>query len=249
MTTHSSAEISVATWNVHGCRTRTGGRFMLQDRIGTVTPDILALQEVELQGPSESSRGSIQELRTASFESTAVATFSASPFSPQGQLAVALMSKARLRSRRALTFPNVVSSEGMASDFHDKGIVFAEVQVGDAVVDVASLHLFPFHRVNIDERDERLLSFWAQVDSMIRPRPTVPRIVMGDFNSVHRYELLPSLREGELHGLFRGAPTRDDGRPHDDILVTRDWVLLEAENVRTESDHNFLSAKLRLEVI
>jgi endonuclease/exonuclease/phosphatase family metal-dependent hydrolase len=222
-------ELTTATWNVHGGLDEDWRPFPFAERLAGLGADVVGLQELELSGEPEPS----------GFEYTIAKGFSDSPFSAGGELAVGLLSAAPIVRSESVTLPNPVRALDISPEFHDKGLIVSQVLWSGIAIDVIVLHLFPFHRVALDARDPVLRPLWDEIDEHLRPRPGVPRLVLGDFNTPHRLELLSCARRGELRGLFPG--------PSDDILVSAHWKARRCENVPTESDHKLLLASLTLE--
>jgi len=246
MSNHIPAALTAATWNVHGGRDRKGHPFHFAERIARAGADIVGLQELELEYAANTGVEPIGVLNDSGFEHSIVQAFSDSPFSSNAKLAIALLSFAPFVRAETVSLPNVVRSMGVDSSFHDKGAIVSEISWLNTTIDVVALHVFPFHRVGLDARDPRLRPVWAKLDELIRPRANVPRIILGDFNTSHRFELLRSLQLGELTSIFLNSPSRDDGQSHDDILVSTHWHPGQLHNIRTESDHNLLIASLTL---
>ncbi len=236
------AALTVATWNLHGGRDEDGRPFRFADRLARLGADLVGLQELELDGGFEAT-GLPKE---SGFEYAIAKAFSDSPFSREGGLAVGLLSAAPFVRTETVTLPNPVRTLNISPTFHDKGLLVAEIVRAGVTIDVIALHLFPFHRVSLDARDPALRSLWEEIDERLRPRPGVPRIVLGDFNTPHRFDLLTCLQRGELQSLFLDASTRDNGLAHDDILVSAQWQAQQCQNVPTESDHNLLLATVAL---
>lgn len=236
------AALTVATWNLHGGRDEDGRPFRFADRLARLGADLVGLQELELDGGT----GATGLSKESGFEYAIAQAFSDSPFSRDGELAVGLLSETPFVRTEVVTLPNPVRTLNISPTFHDKGLLVAEIAWQGVTIDVIALHLFPFHRVSLDARDPALRSLWEEVDERLRPRPGVPRIVLGDFNTPHRAELLTCLRRGELQSLFLDTSTRDNGQSHDDILMSAQWEAQQCQNVPTESDHNLLLASIAL---
>ena len=135
----------------------------------------------------------------------------------------------------------------IAPAFHDKGVITSQISWMGATIDLAVLHGFPFHRVRMDASDPGLEIVWRELDELLAPRKKVPRIVLGDFNTPCRAQLLNCIRLGQLTTTFLDLPSRDNGESHDDILVSREWILEKRQSLHTESDHNLLIASFSLD--
>jgi endonuclease/exonuclease/phosphatase family metal-dependent hydrolase len=245
MSRYAQAVLTAATWNIHGGRDRKRRQFQYAHYAGSIGADVVGLQELELHRVTGGGYECIG-LKDSGFEHSEVQAFSDSPFSSDADLAVALLSCATFISTDAVMLPNPVRSMGIDPTFHDKGLILSEIVWNNTAIDVMSLHLFPFHRIGLDARDPRLQIVWSILDELLPPRPNVPRIILGDFNTPYRFELLKCLQLGELRSMFLNSPSRDDGESHDDILVSSQWRPRQLRNMPTESDHNLLVANLVL---
>jgi endonuclease/exonuclease/phosphatase family metal-dependent hydrolase len=244
---HSTpTSLTSATWNIHGGRNRKGRPFHFVESIAHLGADVIGLQELELHRVESGGSEATDVLKDSEFEYSITRAFSDSPFSPAAELAVALLSSEPFSGTDAVVLPNPVRSMNINPTFHDKGLIVSEICWRNTTVDVITLHLYPFHRIGMDARDPRLRPLWAELDELLRPRPNVPRIILGDFNTPHRFELLKSLQLGELRSMFLNSASRDDGQSHDDILISAQWLPQQLRNIRTESDHNLLIADLIL---
>ena len=246
MSPQGSTGLTVATWNIHGGRDRKGRSFHFEERVARINADVVGLQELELERAANARFESIGVLEDSGFEHSIVRAFSDSPFSADTELAIALLSLTAFACTDTVVLPNYVRSTGLNPTFHDKGLIISEIFWRNTIVDVIALHLFPFHMVGLDARDPCLRPLWSELDELLRPRPDVPRIIMGDFNTTHRFELLRCLQLGELRSVFLNSSTRDNGQSHDDILVSTQWHPRQLHNILTESDHNLLTANLVL---
>lgn len=246
MSRHGLAELTVATWNIHGGRDREERRFPFVKRLARIGADVIGLQELELHSTTDEDF-ECTDLKDSGFEYSTVKAFSRSPFTSDAELAVGLLSRVPFVSTNTAMLPNPVRTMGMDPTFHDKGLILSEIFWSNTTIDVISLHLFPFHRLGLDARDRSLQLVWAELDELLSPRPSIPRIVLGDFNTPYRFELLRCLQVGQLRSMFLNSPSRDDGQSHDDILVSGQWHPQQIHNIHTESDHNLLTANLVLD--
>lgn len=244
---HVPPGLTAATWNIHGGRDRKGRPYHFEERVAQVGADVFGLQELELHRVAGGEFESTDLLPDSAFEYSIAQAFSDSPFSGDAGLAVALLSSIALASKHTVILPNPMRSMDIDPNFHDKGLIVSEIFWRNTTIDVMTLHLFPFHRAGLDARDSRLRPLWAELDELLRPRPDAPRIILGDFNTPYRFELLRCLQLGELKSTFLNSSSRDDGQSHDDILVSAQWHPRHLRNIRNESDHNLLIANLALE--
>ena len=238
--------LRVATWNIHGGRDRNGKPFDFENRISKISVDIVGLQELEVRRSPGCEVKDVDSLRSSGLEYSIAEVFSDSPFDQSAGLAVALLGSTSFTNPIAAALPNPVRTMKIDPTFHDKGIVISEITWMDSTIDIVSLHLFPFHRVGLNARDPRLRVVWDELDDLLKPRLNIPRIILGDFNTPYRSDLLRCIQLGELKSTFSDTPTRDSGDSHDDILASAQWCLTKRHNIRTESDHNLLVANFAI---
>jgi len=238
--------LTVATWNIHCGRDRQGKPFDFGNQISRTGADIVGLQEVEIHGLLDEATAN-EAFRDNGFQHAAAQIFSASPFDDSAGLAVAILSSFEIKHSTRTVLPNPIRTMNIAPAFHDKGIITVQVPWMGSVIDVVALHLFPFHWVGMDDYDSSLEILWRELDELLTPRANVPRIVLGDFNTSHRAQLLNCIRLGRLMSTFLDLPSRDNGESHDDILVSPEWTMKKRESLHTESDHKLLIASFSLD--
>jgi endonuclease/exonuclease/phosphatase family metal-dependent hydrolase len=238
--------IKCVSWNVHGGVSSAGQTFDYLEPIQASRPSIAALQEVQVS-PGDKGIGDWKRRVASIGLNSAISVQSPSPFSHSRQLAIALLSRFPILAWHEELFPNPVAILGLSKGFHDKGALTTTVTMeGNLTVDIVTIHLYPFHMLDVDERDSKFAELWLAIDDALRPRPRVPRIVLGDFNTEHRTVLLPSLKDGSLTSLFSGIATRENSRSHDDILISTDLEVADCSVMKSESDHYILNADLEL---
>lgn len=243
------ASFTVASWNIHGGMGRDGTPFKVGSFVETVRPAIVALQELQVRRSDcfEGERaGPIGDLELPGLPNIAVAPFSPSQFDPDRLLAVATLSSFDVVRFDRLVFPNPKAYVEGWDTFHDKGALVCTVQLPHTQLDLVALHLYPFYMLDVDEGSPQFGEMWSEIDDAIRPRAEVPRIVLGDFNTEKRVHLLASLRDGALSSVFDDRPTRDDGRSHDDILVSNGVRVVGSELRPSPSDHHLLAVTVEI---
>jgi endonuclease/exonuclease/phosphatase family metal-dependent hydrolase len=245
-TPNEDSLLTVATWNIHCGRDRRGEPFDYSSQVSMTGADIVGLQEVEIYGLLNGSAAK-EVFRNDGYQHATAQIFSASPFDDSAGLAVAILSSVEIGHSAKTVLSNPIRAMNIEPAFHDKGIITSQISWIGSVIDIVALHLFPFHRVGMDDRDPSLEIVWRELDELLTPRANVPRIVLGDFNTPHRAQLLDCIRLGHLNSTFLDLPSRDSGESHDDILVSPEWTLKKRESLHTESDHNLLIASFSLD--
>lgn len=234
--------LSVATWNINCSRSIDGHMFDPWPTIDVEDLDVVCMQEVELtQAEVPAFEAKLFDM---GYTSTHIALFSPSPLDKTRSIGTVVASRLPLLSVGTRRLQNPGQLLGRP-EFHDKGLVFADFLLPCARrLRVTGLHLFPYHFLNIQDDIDVLRQSWSEVDDELAERAIDPWLILGDFNSQRRAQLLPRVHELGAAGLFRGEATRTDGRSHDDIYVSKSFRLLAAKNLATESDHNVLVALL-----
>jgi len=248
----------VATWNIFRCRL---GRAKVEQTIGGMGADILAVQEVLSSGGEPESSLQISEILTSLDYSSHFVGYRAGKPGPQVGIAVCVREPVRLISTQRRTY-------------HPTGkwrYVFAEVEVHGKVINVVVPHLYPFAiettlrrsrwnlRNMVAGATDRVLKAtrWhlQEADELVRLVSTFkdPTIVLGDFNSAPDHPIHHKLR-GMMTDCLSAAgkglsPTYLFFLPLriDYIYVTRSICVHSAQVIDSEaSDHKPVEAVLSL---
>lgn len=226
----------VVTWNVHGGVSETGVGIDLASTIGSLTPDLVALQEFPMSNEDE--------LRKVA-EGLNLEYFAQWHIEPSDGTGLALLSRWPMRTiRRVSAAPPTRANlrENANIKAHKKGALTAEIGRAAEPLLFASVHLFPFHLLDMPETNQRAHSIWADLSTRIAARSALPLVIAGDFNGP--VSLRTSRRAGGLTSCLGDVPTRPDGRSHDDVLVSSGWVAVEGGTRASLSDHHLCWARL-----
>ncbi|MEV6756807.1 endonuclease/exonuclease/phosphatase family protein [Streptomyces sp. NPDC051214] len=252
--------LTVVSWNLHEGVDGSSGAFA--NEAGPADPrataevlamitergvDVAAFQEVgfDRHGHAEL----LEEVqRRTPLRHLAAHPLHASSFTPGRRSGVAVASRFPLRNTGRYLLPNPglrVVLDGQEIHSHDKGHVRVTVDLGEAQVDVVSLHSFPFYLFRRDAAEPEFKDIWrALADELDRPGGPGRLLVCGDFNANASGLLLDTLGV-PLASTFDGRPTQRN-RSVDDVLHSPDLVLTESVTVDNFSDHRACVAVFQL---
>ncbi|MGW6055492.1 endonuclease/exonuclease/phosphatase family protein [Streptomyces sp. NPDC055189] len=243
--------LTVVSWNLHEGVDGSSGAFA--NGAGPADPrateevlaliaerdvDVAAFQEVAFDRDGHAEL--LAELRRRTpLRHVAAHPLHASSFTPGRRSGVAVASRFPLRNTGRYVLPNPglhVVLDGQEIHSHDKGHVRVTVDLGEAEVEVVSLHSFPFYLFRRDAAEPEFKEIWrALADELVRPGGPRRLLVCGDFNANASGLLLDTL-DVPLASAFDGQPTQRD-RSVDDVLHSPDLVLTESVTVDNYSDH------------
>lgn len=245
--------VRVATWNVREGRPSSdpdNRQKFAEDAvhmINTVLPDVLALQEIDLDGKGHSSV--LKTLREqTSLRHIHHVELSPSAFQDGQYAGLAIASRCPTDVIRHAVLPNpdltITTTNGVMRSY-DKGFLECTIKIGDRAVSVVSLHAYPFRRFQRDASDAAFAFVWEALGEHLSQSRPDALVVAGDLNSADRRLILDNTAI-PLSGAMGGQPTHA-GMAADDILYSRDFTVRSARTVSTLSDHALCVAELELD--
>jgi endonuclease/exonuclease/phosphatase family metal-dependent hydrolase len=135
--------------------------------------------------------------------------------------------------------------DGVEMLSHDKGVLVCTLIIPNGSIDVASLHVFPFHRFGRTAQDAEFGRVWTSLADGANHSSTRSIVLAGDFNTPQRTLALRALHRPFVSAV--GDRPTHNGQSIDDILYSSDLSPVRpVEVVPTFSDHHFCVAELAL---
>ena len=152
---------------------------------------------------------------------------------------LAILSKHPLANVKKIFLPNPKLSKTTASGntyyLYDKGMLLADVEMGEKSLRIFTHHNFPFGRFNSSaDKHPEVFDFIRQTIEEEKPD-----FVTGDFNTLNYRELLNL--DGYESSCHEG--TAADGKQYDDIMV-RVGMKYENKVIKSLSDHVMLVTEI-----
>jgi endonuclease/exonuclease/phosphatase family metal-dependent hydrolase len=248
------ATVKVATWNLregvaHHDRNRDRRRPAAEmvRMVADHDPGVLMVQEVCFDRNGRSQM--LERMSAATNLSYVVSSvLSPSAYSPHHQSGVAVLSAFPIISSTPFVLPNpgLTARRGdRAIRSYDKGMLTCRVDLSGAVIRIASLHLFPFHRFERAAGEPAFRPVWQAIARQLSDDSDTPLIVAGDFNTSRRDLLLAEASHTLLRAV--GDTPTHGGEPIDDILYSQNLTLVAPiAVVENFSDHQFCVAEFVL---
>jgi exonuclease III len=246
--------LRIATWNILG--RRVAGTYEIADAgaissvVAAHRPDILCLQEVHFYD-GEPDPQLLTELRSAGLDHFIGLPLSDSHLDRSALLGIGIASAWPLVEKYSFKLSNPglrTSVRGEEWILHDKGVIGCGVKtLNGSMVQVHSLHLFPFHEFRAVS-DESYVSrmwceFWRYADSLT----TCDEVILaGDFNQGDREVAAQKWSKRRWHFCLDDRSTTLMGLPLDDIVLSSEPQSVAVELVPTFSDHYFATVTARL---
>lgn len=226
-------KINLVSWNVHGgVNPKNGEKFDINSKI--INSDIVFLQEIPEFFSSHEFYENCWMLEPSVHEDSE-------------RMGIAVLSKFPVLSVERYSIPKPdwgveIPSKNVIP--HNKGVVVSTLKVGGKCVRVGCLHLLPSYIFDVDESSDEAINYIKSVSDFIKSEVGELDVIAGDFNSSYRGILASALR---LKGVTESMPTRDNGKSHDDILLS-DSFFVESSAVReSASDHFLIEACVNFE--
>jgi endonuclease/exonuclease/phosphatase family metal-dependent hydrolase len=212
--------------------------------------DVLCLQEVHFYDGKPDPQ-LIEELRSAGLQNFAGFPLSESHLDKSAQLGVGVASARPLRERDTYLFSNPgleARVRGQWWVLHDKGMIGCELTIPDGtVVQVYSLHLFPFHEFGVPAADDLVTKMWHEFWTYADSLASTGRVILaGDFNQEDRDQAANKWSNRDWHFCVNGHDTTTFGLALDEIALSWSPPSKAFRLVPTFSDHHLAIAEIRL---
>ena len=142
----------------------------------------------------------------------------------QGQgLGQAIISRFPLRDHQFHFFINpnltMLQENGETWTTHDKGVSSCFIQIEYKLLKVATLHLVPFRKFNVDPTDITFTELRRNITDLLLPKQD-QFLLQGDFNfdNDSLEALLPDILHQNVSEILQKEPTTPKGRKYDHIL-------------------------------
>lgn len=245
---HSDAaarKITVATWNVGGCRIDVDGDdredvSYFADTVRSVAPDFLFLQEVHVFDNGAANQGDLLGAKLG-YPFVYVHAGSNSHLAPDAQLALGILSRHPISKLEysVLPTPDLTAQKGGETwRLFPKGVLTGTAELPGLTLELLCAHTHPFHHFGRDALDPELAKSWTFLDRRLAALAEQQLVAGIDLND-ERYEALLSLSLGRgVQNVFR-EPTTPKGVQQDYVmyagsrLAIEDWVVQP-----TRADHH-----------
>lgn len=241
--------ISIATFNVGSLYSDYESNLAALERLlGSVSPDVLCLQEL----PDD--RELIEKIKSLTgLEHCIYRITSESHVNEGGNMGIAILTRvpAEPCSVLKLDKPTVeIYYNGRQEYWHDKYYIAARADIGGSPVLLVTGHGFPFHRYNLEcaEGEVHISPCFAQLESWLLSlageNPDAPLLIMADLNITDALDFMPALAHSHFD-IFKGQATRPYNRKTDAVIVPHATPVRTVENLPvTGYDHHYISAEI-----
>lgn len=248
--------LKVVSWNV-SCgifQTKspndpiTGCQYIV-DTLLRLQADIVGLQEVLLPGTNSISFPDIISGQ-ANYPYYKAMALSPSHLIEGQALALAIFSKYPITDTKFVVLPNpnisIDGPTGAEWKTHDKGFLICKILLGNQSIFCICGHLPPFDSFKRHPSEAAFKPMWEKIEQTLRDCQSLPLIAFVDFNTNFVQDHLPIFRNTSIFRLLISQPTRTDGRLHDQIFCSDDF-LNETMNVTASNfDHHICDGILTL---
>lgn len=238
----TTLRLVVGSWNVHGGVSTVGAQIDIAKVLTIGEFDLIALQEI----PHLRGEGLVQEIA----ESLGLGFFHYWGVGSDDGTGVALISRWPIASAWGVqaSDPAIpVTDKNSHLTIHRKGAIKALIDHGCVQFSFVSLHLLPFHIFGISEDSQEARQIWSDLSRDLVGDGSLPFIIAGDFNGPSDFRIrTKALARAEAQSALIDQVTRDDGRSHDDIVVSGNFRVLSSQAIQTESDHYLCHAIFEL---
>lgn len=207
------------------------------DEISKYNPDIVTLQETHESGECNQAKVIAERLGYFCFIND---VYDKSHIENGQGLGQAIISKFPIENHSFSFFENpnleIITPEGEKWISHNKGVSRVLLNIStDKSIEVATLHLVPFRRFNVDVLNDSFKKLRDNIQNLISPKNDT-YILQGDFNFDNESLVgLINLTELNVKEVLQTRPTTPKNRKYDHIVYKN------LEHISSETNNNVLT--------